>query len=59
MGARDKGPQAQYHVFCVVWLYNPLRRHSALGYVSPEQYERAYDQRAKAQNLAAQERSTS
>ena len=39
--------------------YNPVRRHSALGYVSPEEYERAYDQRAQAQNLAAQERSTS
>lgn len=39
--------------------YNPLRRHSALGYVSPEQYERAYYQRAKAQNLTSQERSTS
>ncbi|MDQ3255724.1 MAG: integrase core domain-containing protein, partial [Acidobacteriota bacterium] len=39
--------------------YNPVRRHSALGYVSPEEYERAYDQRAQAQNLATQERSTS
>lgn len=39
--------------------YNPVRRHSALGYLSPEEYERAYDQRATAQNLAAQERSTS
>ncbi len=39
--------------------YNPVRRHSALGYVSPQEYERAYDQRAKAQNLTSQERSTS
>jgi len=39
--------------------YNPLRRHSALGYLSPEQYERAYYQRAQAQNLTSQERSTS
>ncbi len=39
--------------------YNPLRRHSALGYLSPEQYERAYYQRAKAQDLTTPERSTS
>ena len=39
--------------------YNPVRRHSALGYLSPEEYERAYYQRAKAQNLAAQERTAS
>lgn len=39
--------------------YNPVRRPSALGYVSPEEYERAYYQRAKAQNLAAQERTAS
>jgi transposase InsO family protein len=29
--------------------YNPVRRHSALGYVSPDEYERAYYQRAKAE----------
>jgi transposase InsO family protein len=39
--------------------YNPLRRHSALGYLSPEQYERAYYQRAQAQDLTNPERSTS
>lgn len=39
--------------------YNPLRRHSALGYVSPEEYERAYYQRAQAQDLTTQERTTS
>jgi transposase InsO family protein len=39
--------------------YNPLRRHSALGYVSPEEYERAYYQRAKAQDLTTPERRTS
>jgi putative transposase len=27
--------------------YNPVRRHSALGYLSPDEYERAYYQRAK------------
>ena len=31
--------------------YNPVRRHSALGYVSPLEYERAYDQRAPTQPL--------
>jgi len=39
--------------------YNPIRRHSALGYVSPEEYERAYYQRAQAQDLTTPERSTS
>ena len=39
--------------------YNPVRRHSALGYLSPEEYEQAYYQRAKAQNSTSQERSTS
>ncbi|MDQ3252334.1 MAG: integrase core domain-containing protein, partial [Acidobacteriota bacterium] len=39
--------------------YNPVRRHSALGYVSPQEYERAYHQRAKAQDLTSQERRTS
>ena len=27
--------------------YNPIRRHSALGYVSPIDFEMAYNQRAK------------
>jgi len=27
--------------------YNPIRRHSALGYVSPIDFETAYSQRAK------------
>lgn len=31
--------------------YNPVRRHSALGYVSPLDYERAYYQRAKKTRL--------
>ncbi len=39
--------------------YNPIRRHSALGYVSPQEYERAYYQRAQAQDLTTEERSTS
>jgi len=30
--------------------YNPVRRHSALGYLSPAEYERAYYQRAKAKS---------
>jgi transposase InsO family protein len=30
--------------------YNPVRRHSALGYVSPAEYEKAYYQRAKAES---------
>jgi len=52
--------EAQLETFDYIERYdNPVRRHSALGYVSPEEYERAYDQRAQAQNLAAQERSTS
>jgi len=52
--------EAQLETFDYIERYdNPVRRHSALGYVSPEEYERAYDQRAQAQNSAAQERSTS
>ena len=39
--------------------YNPIRRHSALGYVSPEEYERAYYQRAKAESLIIKERTQS
>ncbi len=39
--------------------YNAIRRHSALGYVSPQEYERAYYQRAQAQDLNNQERTTS
>jgi putative transposase len=33
--------------------YNPVRRHSALGYVSPEQFEQAYYQGAKNASLTA------
>ena len=39
--------------------YNPVRRHSALGYVSPEEYEWAYYQRAKAESLTIKERTPS
>ncbi len=40
--------------------YNPVRRHSALGYVSPLEYERAYYQRAATEALPNQpERSMS
>lgn len=33
--------------------YNPVRRHSALGYVSPEEFERAYYQGAKKASLTS------
>lgn len=33
--------------------YNPVRRHSALGYVSPEQFEQAYYQGAKNASLTS------
>lgn len=36
--------------------YNPIRRHSALGYVSPAEFERAYYQRAKTESLTTKER---
>jgi len=39
--------------------YNPLRRHSALGYLSPEEFERAYYQRAKTETLTIKERTPS
>ena len=39
--------------------YNPIRRHSALDYVSPVAYERAYYQRAKTQSLNTKERKSS
>lgn len=39
--------------------YNPVRRHSALGYVSPEEFERAYYQRAKTETLTNKERTQS
>ena len=39
--------------------YNPVRRHSALGYVSPEELERAYYQRAKTETLTNKERTQS
>ena len=36
--------------------YNPLRRHSSLGYVSPMEFEKAYYQRAKMNSLNIKER---
>ncbi len=33
--------------------YNPVRRHSALGYVSPEEFEQAFYQGAKTPSLTA------
>ena len=36
--------------------YNPLRRHSSLGYVSPLDFEKAYYQRAKMDSLNSKER---
>jgi transposase InsO family protein len=39
--------------------YNPVRRHSALGYVSPLNYEAAYNQRAKKTSHNTKERKQS
>jgi len=36
--------------------YNPLRRHSSLGYISPLEFEKAYYQRAKTNSLNIKER---
>lgn len=36
--------------------YNPIRRHSALGYVSPKEFEAAYYQKVKIDSLNNQER---
>jgi transposase InsO family protein len=36
--------------------YNPLRRHSSLGYISPMEFEKAYYQRAKTNSLKIKER---
>ena len=36
--------------------YNPQRRHSSLGYVSPMEFEKAYSQRAKMNSLNIKER---
>lgn len=35
--------------------YNPVRRHSALGYISPDEYERAYNQRTKPKSATTEE----
>lgn len=39
--------------------YNPLRRHSSLGYVSPLDFEKAYYQRSKMNSLKTKERNKS
>lgn len=39
--------------------YNPIRRHSALGYVSPAEFERAYYQRAEVEARTIKERTSS
>jgi hypothetical protein len=48
MDAIGNGSLSQYSAFCVVWLYNRIRRHSGLGYLSPENFEQAFYQRAEA-----------
>ncbi len=59
-GAFRNVAEAQLETFDYIErYYNPIRRHSALGYVSPEEYERAYYQRAQAQDLTTKERKTS
>ena len=59
-GAFRDAAEAQLETFDYIErYYNPIRRHSALGYVSPEEYERAYYQRAKAESLIIKERTQS
>ncbi|MBI1761561.1 MAG: transposase [Acidobacteria bacterium] len=36
--------------------YNPIRRHSALGYLSPDEFARAYFQRAQTEPRPNQKR---
>jgi putative transposase len=46
-GAFADVDQARTETFAFIeGYYNRIRRHSALGYLSPENFERAYDQRA-------------
>jgi putative transposase len=47
-GAFADVEQARSETFAYIeGYYNRIRRHSALGYLSPEDFERAYDQRAQ------------
>jgi putative transposase len=56
-GAFRDAVEAQLETFDYIErYYNPVRRHSALGYVSPEEFERAYYQRTKSDALTINER---
>jgi len=52
-GAFDDLEQARSETFAYIdGYYNRTRRHSALGYLSPENFERAFDQRTGAPRIA-------
>jgi len=56
-GAFRDAAEAQLETFDYIErYYNPVRRHSALGYLSPEEFERAYYQRTKSDALTINER---
>jgi transposase InsO family protein len=47
-GAFDDVGQARLETFAYIeGYYNRIRRHSSLGYLSPENFERAYYQRTE------------
>jgi transposase InsO family protein len=39
MDAKDRELAAPYYEQSVVWLYNPVRLHETLNYLSPDTYE--------------------